>query len=193
MRATSKWLFVPRFPSGNPKILKLGTPATLGPITLFANLWLRWSLKQSCSSHQELSNSMWHTTYMQGNLVDFWLLVVGSQIGNLTPSLSFGHNLCFRCPNGSCEPISNIYVLKAFYSHKEILNLMSFDPYNHSLKIRKSTGTLTPKVKVPLGVWGFILSHSFALPGTWNVTPRLPLGSHSCKPFALVASPRLGL
>ncbi len=71
------------------------------PITLWADLWLRWDLKQSCSSRWELSNSMWHATYTQGDQGDSQLLVVGSQINNLTPNPSFGHNLCFRYPNGS--------------------------------------------------------------------------------------------
>jgi hypothetical protein len=31
---------------------------------------------------------------------------------------------------------------------------MSFDLYNRLLKIRKSIGTLTPKVRAHLGVWG---------------------------------------
>jgi len=46
---------------------------------------------------------------------------------------------------------------------------------------------------------GFLLAHTFALPLPWltgflplGLTPGLPLGSHPCKPFALVASPRLG-
>jgi hypothetical protein len=37
-----------------------------------------------------------------------------SQIGNLTPGLSFGYNLRFKYPNGSCEPILDIYVLEDF-------------------------------------------------------------------------------
>jgi hypothetical protein len=79
-----------------------------GPYLFFANLRLRWSMKQSCSPCRELSNSMWHTNCTQGNRGNSWLLVVGSQIANSTVGLSFGHNLCFRCPNGSCEPISDI-------------------------------------------------------------------------------------
>jgi hypothetical protein len=79
-----------------------------GHITLSANLRLRWNLKQSCSPYQELSNSMWHTTCTQGNPSNFRLLVVRSQIANLILGFSFDHNLCFRCPNGSCEPISDI-------------------------------------------------------------------------------------
>jgi hypothetical protein len=43
---------------------------------------------------------MWHTTFTQINQGDSRVLVVESQIGNLTPSLSFGHNLCFKYENG---------------------------------------------------------------------------------------------
>ncbi len=100
---------------------------------------------------------------MQGNRVDSWLSVVGSQTANLILDLSFGHNLCFRCPNGSCEPILDIYVSIAFQWYKELFNAMGFDPYNCDMKIRESTRTLTPKVGVPLGVWRSIPSHSFAL------------------------------
>jgi hypothetical protein len=74
-----------------------------GPITLCENLWLRWGLKQSCSPCQKLFNSVSYATYTQGNWVDSWLLMVESQIANLTPNPSFGHNLCFKCRNGSCE------------------------------------------------------------------------------------------
>jgi hypothetical protein len=42
---------------------------------------------------------------------------------------------------------------------------MGFNPYNHSLKIQESIGIPTPQVGVVLGMWGFILSHSSALPG----------------------------
>jgi hypothetical protein len=51
-----------------------------------------------------------------------------------------------KCPNGSCEPILDIYVPKDFQSYKDFFNPMRFDPYNHSLKIWKSIGTPTPKV-----------------------------------------------
>jgi hypothetical protein len=51
---------------------------------------------------------MLHVTYTQGNQGDSRILVVKSQIDNLTPDFSFGHNLCFKYPNGSCEPILDI-------------------------------------------------------------------------------------
>jgi len=71
---------------------------------------------------------MWHATYTQVNQGDSWLLVVESQIDSLTPNLSFGHNLCFKYSNGTCEPISDIYVPIAFQWYKELFNPMSFDP-----------------------------------------------------------------
>jgi hypothetical protein len=88
-----------------------------------------------------------------------------SSNANLTPNLSFGHNLCFNYPNGSCKPILDIYVLRAFQRYNEIFNLMGFDPCNCSLKIQESIRTPTPKVGAHLGMWGFILSHFLTLPG----------------------------
>jgi hypothetical protein len=72
------------------------------------DLRLKWSLKQSCICRRELSNGMSHTTCTQGNWGDSQLLMVGSQIANLTLNPAFGYNLCVRCPNGSCEPILDI-------------------------------------------------------------------------------------
>jgi hypothetical protein len=85
-------------------------------------------------------------------------------------------------------------------------------PENYSLKFWESTGTPSPKVGVALGVWGFTPSYSLTLSYTprsvwcdsrayfW-LTPLLPfclnsrvlLGMQPCNPFALVASPKLGL
>ncbi len=136
---------------------------------------------------------MSHTTCTQGNWGDSQLLMVWSQIANLTPNLSFSHNFCFKCPNGSCKPILDIYVLIAFQWYKEIFGPMCFDPCNCSLKIQKSITTLTPKVGVHLGMWGSISSHSPTLPRAWNVTPGLPSRPAPLQAFALVVSPRLGL
>ncbi len=46
-----------------------------------------------------------------------WNLGMGTrksdkQVDNLAIGPSFGHNLCFKCPNGSCEPILDIYILR---------------------------------------------------------------------------------
>ncbi len=87
---------------------QMGVPQLCGTITSGADLRSGRGLNQSYSPRRDLSNDMSHTTCMQGNQVDSRLLMVGSQIANLTFNLSFGHNLCSRCPNGSCEPILDI-------------------------------------------------------------------------------------
>jgi hypothetical protein len=97
------------------KFCNLGLPQLWKPITLHADLRLVSSLKQSCSPCQDLSNNMWRATCTQGNQGDYRLSVVESQ---LIPDLSFGHNLCFKCPNGSCEPILDIYVPRDFQWYK---------------------------------------------------------------------------
>jgi hypothetical protein len=85
---------------GVPGFSKLGFPQLWTAITSSTNLRLRWGMKKSCSPPQELSNDMCHATFTQINRGDSRLLVVGSQIGNLTLGPSFGHNLCFKYPNG---------------------------------------------------------------------------------------------
>ncbi len=168
---------------GIPKFPKLGLPQLWGPITLCADLRLKWVLKKSYSPHQKLSNGMWHATCTQGSRVDSRLLVVGSQIANLTPGLSFGHNLYFKCSNESCKPILNIYVLVSFQWYKELFNPLGFHPCNCPLKIQESTGTPTPKVGTPWeceGSFPHTLFHSQEYE-MWLL--GFPLGPHLCKPW----------
>jgi hypothetical protein len=117
---------------GVPKFPKLGLLALWRPITSCVDLQLKWVLKQSCNPCQELSNGMWHATFMQVNQ-----LVVGSQIDNLTHGPSFGHNLCFKYPNGSCELILDIYIPRDFQWYNELFNPMSFDPLKSPSKVSK--------------------------------------------------------
>jgi hypothetical protein len=168
MRPTSKWHFVLRFPSGSLEIPTTGLPWLWGLIILRIDLWLKRGLKQSFSPRQELSNGMSHVTCTEGNRVDSRFLVIGSQISNSTPGPSFGHNLCLRCPNGSCEPILDIYVSIAFQWYKEVFNPLGFDPCNCSLKIWESTGTSTPKVGIPLGVRVYSLTLSYTPRNMWH-------------------------
>jgi hypothetical protein len=121
---------------------------------------IKMSLKQSYRPHRKVFNNISHTTCTQRNQGNSWLLVIGSQIANLTPDFSFGHNLCFRCPNWSCEPTLDIYVPRSFQWYKELPNPMGFDLCNHFLKIWESIGTPIPKMEAHLGVWVFILSYS---------------------------------
>jgi hypothetical protein len=176
-----------------PKFPKLRLLQFWRPIILCEEVQLRWGLKKSCSLHRDFSNNMWHATYTQGSQGDAQLLMVESQSDNLIFCPSFAHNWCFNHPNGSCEPILNIYVPRAFQWYKELHNPMGFDPCNHFLKIWKSIRTPTPKVRAHLGVWRFIHSHSPTLLGTWDVILRLPSWPASLQALALVANPRLGL
>jgi hypothetical protein len=83
-----------------------------------------------------------------------------SQIANLISDSSFGHNLCFKYLNGSCEPNLDIYI-------EELSN----DIRNTSIqwvltiviifwKFKNPFETLTPTMGIHLGVWGFTPSHS---------------------------------
>jgi hypothetical protein len=180
---------------GVPKSRQWGLSWFWNPLTLRTDLWSRCGLKQSCNSRRELFNGMLHVVYSQVNRVDSRLFLVKSQIGSLTLTLgpSFGHNLCFKCQNEQCEPILDIYVLRAFQWYKERHKPLSFEPSNRSLKFQESTGTPSSKVRVALRVWGFTPSHFPTLRRVCDVTLGLPIGPHLCNPFALVVSPKLGL
>jgi hypothetical protein len=167
---------------GIPKFPKFGLSQLWRPITFCVNLWLRWSLKQSCSPHRNLFNDMLHATYMQINKADSWLLMIGSQIGNLTFHPSFGHNFLFKYSNGTCECILNIYNTRTFQWYNELFNSMNFNPCNCSLKIWEFIVTPIPKVEARLGIvgsfphtsytpknmkcdsWASLLAHTFASP-----------------------------
>jgi hypothetical protein len=118
--------------------------------------------------------------------------MVGSQIANLTTDPSFGHNLCFRCPNGRYEPILDIYVLRAFQLYKEIFEPLSFDPCNRLLNIQEYTKTPTPKVELPWGVRVHSLTPSHT-PGSMLCDSRPPSWLATLQTFVLVTSPRLRL
>jgi len=203
---------------GVPKSCQTGLSQLWSPITLRADLGSRCSLKQSYSSRQKNFNDMSHALCSQGYQVDSRIFVVGSQTGSLIPGPSFSHNLCFRCPNEQCELILDIYVPRTFQWYKKRHKPWSFDPWNCFLKFRESTGTPFPKVEVVLGVWGFTPSYSLTFSNTpgsvwcdsqassclglflgahpcslFTLTPEFPLGPQPCNPFALVASPKLGL
>jgi hypothetical protein len=85
------------------KLPRLELSQLCGAIISCSNLRSGWNLKQSCNSRRELSNSVLHTTCTHGSQVNSRLFVVGNQTANLTPGLSFCHNLCCICLNGSCK------------------------------------------------------------------------------------------
>jgi hypothetical protein len=126
---------------GVPKLSRFGLPGLWELITPSSDLGLEQGLKQTCSSPQEISNGVLHSIYTHRRRVDSRLLVVGSQIGSLTPGPSFDHNLCCRCPNGSCEAIFDIYTSRPFQRYKEHLKARCFDLCNRTLKLRESRRT----------------------------------------------------
>ncbi len=103
-RTTSKWVFVSRFPKGNLETTKVGTPATLQGHNFVHRPLIGMTSKSKLQLLLRLSNSVSHATCTDRGRVDSRLFVVGRQITSLIPDLSFCHNLCCRCPNGSCKP-----------------------------------------------------------------------------------------
>ncbi len=127
--------------SGVPKLSRFGLPRLWAFITSHPKLESERSPNQSCSSPQELSIGVLHFTCTHRNQVDSRLLMVGSQTANLTLDLSFDHNLCCRCPNGSCKAILDIYTSRPFQWYKERLNARCFDPCNRALSFWESRRT----------------------------------------------------
>jgi hypothetical protein len=117
------------------------TPRTLWVHNFLLRPLIGWGLKQTCSSPWELSNGVLHSTCTHRGRVDSQLLVVGSQIASLTPDPSFCHNLCCRCPNGSCEAIFDMYTLITFQWYEKHLKVRCFDTYNQTLKFWESRRT----------------------------------------------------
>jgi hypothetical protein len=111
---------------GVPKLSQFGLSGLWELITPSSNLWLRWNLKQTCSSPQELFDSLSHSHCTHWDRIDSQLLVVGS----LIPSPYFDHNLCCKCLNGSCEAILDIFTSRPFQQSKEHFNVRCFDPCN---------------------------------------------------------------
>ncbi len=127
--------------SGVLKLSRFGLSRLWAFITSRSNLRLGQNLKQTCSFPWELFNGVSHSTYTHRNQVDSWLLVVGSQNVNLTPDPSFDHNLYYRCPNGSCKDILDIYTSRNFQKYKKHLNARCFDPWNYILSFQESRRT----------------------------------------------------
>jgi hypothetical protein len=145
---------------GVPKSPRLGVSQLCGIITSCVDLRSGWGLNWSFSPHREFSNIVSHATCTQRNRVDSWLSVVESQTTSLTSDLSFGHNLCCKCRNGSCEPILDIYVSITFQWYKKLHKARGFDPCNH-LKFWKSTRTPILNNK---SSFGSVSVHSHTLP-----------------------------
>jgi len=126
---------------GVPKLSRVGLLGLWALIFPGSDLWLEWGLNQSCSSSWDLSNALSHSFYRRWGEVDSRLLVVGSQIANLTFGPSFAHNLGCKCPNGTCKAILDIYTSRPFQRYKEHLKARCFAFCCWALKLRESLRT----------------------------------------------------
>ncbi len=120
-----------------------------------------------------------------------WFLIFTGQESNCQFDfrLLFWHNLCFRCSNGQCEPILDIYVSIDFQWYKKLFKAIGFDSCNCALKIQESIWDSNSQ-------HGSVKVHSFALfafLGTCDTIPESPSWLATLQPLALVTSPRLGL
>ncbi len=129
-----------------PEIVPVGVPGLWELITPDCEVWSQQGLYQSCSPRRDLSNDISHSQFGGREEVDSWLLVVGSQIASLTPGPSFAHNLSYRCPNGQCEAIFDIYASRPFQWHQEHINARCFGPCCRTLNIWESRRTPSPQL-----------------------------------------------
>ncbi len=93
---------------GVPKFPKLGLRQLGGPIALCANFQLRWGLKQSYSSHREISNGMSHATWTQGNRVDSRLLVVKVTLPIWLPTFLLAITCVLSVQMGHATPFKHL-------------------------------------------------------------------------------------
>jgi hypothetical protein len=146
------FLGTPKLESRNrTKCLGSGLPGLWEVIAPRPDLGLRRGLNRSFSPRRYLSNDVSHFLIGHRELVDSWLLVVGSQTASLTPGPSFAHNLGYRCPNRKCEGIFDIYVSRPFQRHQEHPNARCFAPCCRTLNIRESRRTPNPQLFQVLG------------------------------------------
>jgi hypothetical protein len=125
--ACTQMSFCPRTPKlGLLKFSKLGLSQLWKLITSCVNLRLKWGLKKICACQKTFQ---WYVScHLHASKLGQFLTFNGqSQIGILTPGFSFGLNLCFKYPNGSCKLIFTIYAPRAFQWYKDSFNPMSFD------------------------------------------------------------------
>jgi len=115
-------------------------------ITPDREVWSGRGLNQTCSPRWDLFNDVLHSQFGGREEVDPRLLMVGSETASLTPGPSFAHNLSYRCPNGQCEAIFDIYASRPFQWHQEHLNARCFGPFCRTPNIRESRRTTSPQL-----------------------------------------------
>ncbi len=137
----------PKLESRNcPEIVSVRISGRWELITPDCRVESQQGLNQSCSPRRDLSNEVLHSQIGCREEVDSRLLVVGSQTASLIPGPSFAHNLGYRCPNGQCEAIFDIYASRPFQWRQERINESSFGPWCRTLNIQESWRTPSPQL-----------------------------------------------
>ncbi len=127
---TSKWHFFPGLPRRSPKTVPVWTPGILAIhnslLRPLIGMRSKANLQVSLRAFQRCVALHLHTLG-SGRFLTFCGRESNCQFDSRP---SFVHNLCCRCPNGSCEAIFGIYVSRAFQRYKKHLKARCFDPCN---------------------------------------------------------------
>ncbi len=108
--------------------------------------------------------------------------MVGNKIGNLTPNPSFGHNLCFKCPNGSCEPILDIYIRRAFNDIRKfstqwaLTPIIAFWKFRTPSRLHRDSNSQNGSSLRSVGVHSLTLSY---VPGSMTCDSRASFLAHT--------------
>jgi hypothetical protein len=143
----------PKLESRNcPETIPVGVLGLWELITPDCKVWSRRGLNQSCSPRQDLFNAVSHSQFGGREDVYSRFLVVGSQTASFAPAPesnpgpSFAHNLGYKCPNGQCEAIFDIYASRPFQWHQEYPKERCFGLFCRTLNIRESRRTPSPQL-----------------------------------------------
>jgi hypothetical protein len=124
------------------KLFRFRLPGHWEFITLCLDLWLRWSLNQTCSSPQELSNGVLHSTRTHQGRIDSQLLVLEVKLPVWPPALL----LCLTCAIDvriiHARPFSTSTFSTSMRPFQQYnFKARFFNPCNRALKIWKSRRT----------------------------------------------------
>jgi hypothetical protein len=112
------------------------------------------------SPQKDLSNNVSHALTGDHSTLTLRGFVVGNQVHNLVPILSFDHNSCISYLNEQWEGTWGIYTSRTFQWYPKVPIWCLFTFLTKAMNIQDSRMSATPKVGVHLGVIGFHPLHS---------------------------------
>ncbi len=106
-------VFCPRTPKWESRNSQLGIPATLRAHNSLCRPLIE--MRSEAKLYSSLRAFQWYVAcHLHARKMGRFPIFSGRESNYQLDSRPFFHNLCFRCPNGSCEPILDIYVPRAF-------------------------------------------------------------------------------